>query len=252
MILAIIQARVSSTRLPGKVLAKVLDKPLIGYCIERLQQSKRVGKIILATSTEKSDDQLVEYVQTLKVPVFRGSEADVLDRFYQAARPFQPETVIRVTGDCPLFDPAICDHVIDEFLKSKMDHVQTGPTFAEGVDCEAFSFAALEKAWKEARLQSEREHVTLYFVNHPDKFKRMVLKNSTDDSRYRMVVDEPEDLVVVKAVIEHFYGNNKQVKFNTKDVIRFLNSRPDIMTLNSHVIRNEGLQKSLKNDKVVF
>jgi len=250
-ITAIIQARMTSTRLPGKVLKKVMGKPLLIYQIERLHYSQGINEVVIATTTNKEDDPIEELTQREGLKVYRGSEDDVLDRYYQTARKYGIDHIMRLTADCPLIDPAVCDLVIDKYLSSGVDFVHTGPTFAEGVDCEILSFTCLEKAWINASLKSEREHCTLYLHNHPDEFEKLTLNNETDDCKYRFTVDEPEDFQVVELIIKHFYNKQSTTFFSTKDVKAFLDLHPTVTEMNSHVIRNEGLVLSLKKDKQV-
>lgn len=237
----------SSSRLPGKVMKKIQGKPMIGHLLERLSLSESIDKIILATSVLPENDQMCEYVQKIGVDVYRGSEDDVLDRFYQVAKQYHPETIVRITGDCPLIDAKVCDEVIKVFKDGKFDYGKTGPTFAEGLDCEVFTLKALAKAWKEAELKSEREHATLYFYNHPEIFKTLILANKTDDSRYRLSVDEKRDFEVVTAVFEHFKQKGK-THFFIDEVKTFLDTDSHILQLNAGIVRNEGLMKSLKDD----
>lgn len=250
MIAAIVQARMTSTRLPGKVLKEVRGKPLLSYLIERLRRVNNIEKIIIATTNNKEDDPIVELCKKEFVSYFRGSEDDVLDRYYQTAKKFGVDHVVRITSDCPLIDPQICDRVIGIYINSDIDYVHTGLTFAEGVDCEVLSFRALQKAWHEANLKSEREHITLYIHNHLKLFKKITLINETDDSKYRFTVDEWEDYLVVKAILEGLYSRDSQ-PFTANDVKEFLDAHPDIFQLNSNIIRNFGLFKSLKGDKLV-
>ena len=244
---AIIQARMTSTRLPGKVLMEVMDRPLLSYQIERLRFSKKIDEIIIATTTNKEDDPIVKIVHKEGLKAFRGSEDDVLDRYYQAAKENRAKHIMRLTADCPLIDPFICDLVIDRYLNSGGSYVHTGPSFAEGVDSEIFSFKNLKEAWEKARLRSEREHCTLFFHNHPENFEIITICNDTDDSKYRITVDRPEDFLVVKAIFEGLYNITNRC-FGTGDIKRFLDSYPSIFHLNSSVVRNEGLIKSLKED----
>lgn len=248
--LAIVQARMSSNRLPGKVMKDILGKPLIGYLLARLKASKRIDKIILATSLDKTNDLLCEYVSKEGFFVYRGSENDVLSRFYYAALNQKVNNIVRITGDCPLIDPALCDKLIDAYLKQKADYAHLDAAYAEGLDCDVFSFKALEQAYKKARLKSEREHVTLYFHNNPVLFKKFIMKNTTDDSKYRFTVDEKEDFKVVTAIIEGLiskYG----LSFGFSEIKTFLDNHPEIAKENSHITRNEGLSISLANDKEV-
>jgi len=245
---AIIQARMASTRLPGKVLMEVMGRPLLSYQIERLRFSKMIGKIIIATTAKKEDDAIVELCQKEDIVSYRGSEDDVLDRYYQAAKKYKANHIMRLTGDCPLLDPLVCEQVVEKYFNSNVDFVHTGSTFAEGVDSEVFSFKALEKAWNSARLRSEREHCTLYLHNHPEIFQKITLQNKTDDKMYRFCVDQHKDFLVVSAVMEQLYRGNK-VHFMTCDIKAFLDSHLDIYRLNANIVRNEGLVRSLQEDK---
>lgn len=240
----------SSSRLPGKVMKAILGKPMIGHMFERLSSCKNIDKIVLATSKLPENDAMCEYAHKQGVEVYRGSEDDVLDRYYQLAKLYNPDAVVRVTGDCPLIDPKVCDDVISVFKKERPDYVKTGPSFAEGVDCEVVSFKALKEAWQQAKFKSEREHVTLYLFNHASRFKMIDLENKTDDSRYRIVVDEEEDFKVVTAIFEHFKKQG-QAHFFTEDIKRFLDAHKELWETNAHIIRNEGLIKSLANDEKV-
>lgn len=251
MILAIVQARMSSKRLPGKAMKKIIGKPMIGHLLARLSLSKRVNKIVLATSDLSENDELVRYVQQLGFDVYRGSEKDVLGRFYQAANQFHAKIIVRITGDCPLVDPQVCDKIVGVFEEGKFDYIKSGPTFAEGLDCEVFTFGALKKAWENAKLPSEREHVTLYFRNNDGMFKILELANQTDDRRYRFVVDEDVDLQVVTVIFEHFNKQGDSI-FDSKDVKNFLDANTNIFKLNRNVVRNAGLIQSLKNDQKVL
>lgn len=240
----------TSTRLPGKVLKEVMARPLLSYQIERLRGVRKIEKIIVATTTNREDDPIVDLCNREEVDFYRGSEHDVLDRYYQTAKTFGVKQIMRITADCPLIDPEICTNVIDVYSDANVDFVHTGLTFAEGVDCEILSFSALEKAWKEAGLKSEREHLTLYLHNHPELFKKITLTNKTDDSRYRFTVDEQEDFLVAKAILEGLYKKNAQ-PFTTDEIKKFLDTNEEIFGLNSNVVRNQGLIKSLKQDKAV-
>lgn len=247
MIVAIVQARMTSTRLPGKVLKEVMGRPLLSYQIERLKKIDNIENIIIATTTNKEDDPIVELCKKESVSCFRGSENDVLNRYYQAAKKFGVKHIMRITSDCPLIDPSICDQVAKVYCESNVDLVHTGATFAEGVDCEILPFQSVEKAWHESNQKLEREHVTLYIHNHHELFKKITLTNKTDDSKYRFTVDEKEDFLVVKAIIENLYKENNY-PFMTNEIRHFLDTHLDIFKLNKDVVRNEGLFKSLKEE----
>ena len=218
---AIIQARMTSTRLPGKVLMEVMGRPLLSYLIERVRFSKMIDKIIIATTVNKEDDPIVELCQKEDIIFYRGSEDDVLDRYYQAAKKYNATHIMRLTADCPLIAPDICDSIADAYFENGVDYIRTGETFAEGLDCEIVGFKALSKAWLEAKLKAEREHVTLYIRNHPELFKTMVKENETDDSRYRITVDEEEDFLVVRTILENLYKGNDSY-FTVREIKSYL------------------------------
>jgi spore coat polysaccharide biosynthesis protein SpsF (cytidylyltransferase family) len=158
---------------------------------------------------------------------------------------------MRLTADCPLIQADICDKVIETYFRSGVDYIRTGKTFAEGLDCEVFSFAALEMAWKRAALPSEREHVTLYCFNHPDKFKIQIIENEVDDSRYRITVDEMVDFLAVEAILECLYEGS-ETYFTIEDIKHYYEEHPEVYGLNSAVLRNHGLTKSIMEDKKMF
>ena len=248
MILAVVQARMGSSRLPGKVMREVLGKPLIGYLFERLQASRRIQKVILATTTHDSDDALVRYAASHGIEVFRGSENDVLDRIYQAVKAYKPKALVRVTADSPLSDHQLIDQAIDYFLTGGFDYVSSGanpPAFPDGLDTEVFSFQALERAWKEAKLKSEREHVTAYIKKSKD-LKLGDFKADQDYSDERWVVDNEEDFILIKAILENLYKPG--VYFGLNEILAFKNKNPELFLINRHIQKNEGYQKSLKED----
>ncbi len=251
MIGAIIQARMTSSRLPGKVLLEIDGRPVLDYLYERIGRCSRLQTIILATTTNKEDNPLVDYARKHGLQYFRGSEQDVLARYYLAAQQYGIDHIMRITADCPLIEPKICDDVIGKYLDEKADYVYLDPAFAEGVDCEIFSFRALEQAYNNAKMMSEREHVVRYFHNHPDIFKIVTLKNQTDDSKYRFTVDEPEDFKVISNIIMALQTKDKKVLFGVEEIKRYLAENPDVFNLNSQIIRNEGLLISLRKDREV-
>ncbi|MEK7103910.1 MAG: glycosyltransferase family protein [Patescibacteria group bacterium] len=249
MIGVIVQARVNSSRLPKKVLKPILGKTAIEREIERVKKVKLAQNIILAIPDGKKDDALEKIAKQAKILVFRGSESDVLGRFYQAAKAFQLKDVIRITGDCPLFDWQICDEVISFYLQNKFDYVSNvrPPTFPDGLDIEIFSFKALEKAWQDAKLKSEREHVTPYIANHPEVFKiGNLIRNGNDLSGLRLTLDEPKDLILIRKIYKDLYKKKKY--FVLDDILKFLGQNPELLRINQNIQRNEGLAKSLKYD----
>ncbi|TFV91754.1 spore coat protein [Oxalobacteraceae bacterium OM1] len=249
MILAILQARTSSSRLPGKVLKSIVGQPMLARQLERVRRSARLDRIVVATSTDPSDDTIATLCADLGVDCSRGSLNDVLDRFYQTALPYRPQHVVRLTGDCPLADPILIDEVIDFYRDGKYDHVSNAgdpPTFPDGLDVEVFPFTALEAAWHEATLPSEREHVTPFIYNHPERFKLGQYRNETDLSALRWTVDEPADFELVSKLYEALYPADPA--FTTQDVLRLLEQRPEYKTLNTQFRRNEGYAKSVLAD----
>jgi len=205
MILAIVQARMGSTRLPGKVLKEVNGKPLIEILLNRLSEAKRIDKIVLATSINKENDDLSKAVEKLGFDVFRGSEEDVLDRYYKSASEYSPVGVVRVTGDCPLIDANLVDRVIRKFQKTGVDYASnTMPrTYPDGLDLSVFSFETLEIAWRQAKTKYDREHVTP-FMRHPKRFKISSVMNDVDYSKERWTIDELEDFKVLCNIFNHF------------------------------------------------
>lgn len=250
MILGILQARTSSSRLPGKVLLPIVGRPMLALQIERMLRARRVDRWVLATSTNAEDDALEGIARSAGVDCFRGSLDDVLDRFYRAAERYAPEHVVRTTGDCPLFDPEVLDVGIAAYLSSGVDYLSNcvEATYPDGLDYEVFRFSALEEAWKEARLPSQREHVTPFINRQPDRFSVKHFRNPAGDfSSLRWTVDQPEDLPLVRSVYEALYASNPQ--FGLNDVLRYLESRPTLSEANSGVKRNEGYQLSLDRER---
>lgn len=238
-ILAIVQARMGSTRFPNKVMQPVLGTPLIELLFRRLSKSRTIGKILLATSDDLGNQPLVDHVRGLGFEVFQGSESDVLDRFYQAAAPHHPDAVVRITGDCPLIDPDVVDLVVQAYLGAGVDYVSNAmpPTFPDGLDCEVFSFRALERAAAEATEPAHREHVTPY-LRESGKFTTFNVAGEADCSRERWTVDEPEDLEVVAAVFAHFAP---RTDFGWEEIMSLKKSEPELFDANRGIGRNEGL-----------
>jgi glutamate-1-semialdehyde 2,1-aminomutase len=237
---AIIQARMGSTRFPNKVMRTICGVPMIGLLLNRLANAKLIDQIVLATSRDPRNGPLVKYVGELGYAVYRGSEDDVLGRYYHAAKEVGADSVVRITGDCPLVDPAIVDEVVAKFKKDDVDYVSntSPPTYPDGLDVEVFTFKALGTAWKQAKLPMEREHVTP-FICGSGKFTQTNLAHSTDCSEERWTVDEPEDFEVIQKVFEHF---NPRRNFGWLEVLSLRKQHPEWFMLNSHIVRNQGLQ----------
>jgi len=237
-----------STRLPGKVL-KIVDgkNPSLYFTISQLKQCKNIDKIIVATTTLKEDDIIENFAKNLGIDVFRGSVEDVLDRYFQCANYFKINTIIRITGDCPLIDPLIVDRGIEIFQSENYDYVtNTFPrTFPDGNETEIFSFNILKKAWENAILPSEREHVTPYFRNQKQNFKIKNFENTIDNSHLRWTVDFPEDLQLVKTLISKI--DSRPIHF--EDILHLIKSEPELIEINNDHEPNEGLKRSLEKDK---
>ncbi len=233
---AIVQARMGSTRLPNKVMRHVCGRPMIGLLLERLARAKRVDRIVLATTDNAADDALAAHVAGLGYSVFRGSEHDVLARYHGAAVQARAEIVVRVTGDCPLIDPDVVDAVLHAREAAGAGYASNivPPTFPDGLDTEAFTFAALDDAQQNATEPQDREHVTFRIERDATK---AYYTNDVDHSLERWTVDEPEDFAVVEKVFEHFHP---RTDFSWHEVIDLRAKRPEIFAANRHFIRNEG------------
>ncbi len=239
---AIIQARMGSTRFPNKVMRTICGTPMIGLLLARLKNSKLVDQIVLATSEDPRNDLLAKYVRDLEFTVFRGSEDDVLDRYYQAAKEAEADFIVRITGDCPLIDPAIVNQVITKLKNDSVEYVSNTlpPTYPDGLDTEVFTFQTLETAWREAKRPQEREHVTP-FIRESGKFSQANLIHDPDNSKERWTVDEPEDFEVVQKIFEHFHPRRD---FGWLEVLSLSRKHPDWFMPNQHIVRNQGAQQS--------
>jgi len=248
--LALVQARLGSSRLPNKVLLELCGKPILQHVIERVSRSRFVNETAVVTSVSRENLAVVSFCANLGVRVFSGSENDVLDRFYQFAKLVKPQYIVRVTADCPCYDWNLLDMAIESMDECDYCYDAT-ESLPDGLDIEILSFSALERSWTEAKMQSEREHVTLFIRNHPELFSIKSFECPTPGiSHHRWTVDEPEDYELVKTVFEHFDGLGKY-DFTYHDILGFLESRPDVVKLNTAFSRNEGLAKSLANDMEV-
>jgi glutamate-1-semialdehyde 2,1-aminomutase len=241
-IVAIVQARMGSMRLPDKVLKTICGKPMIELLLARLSRSKEIDKIIVATSIDPRNVSLVKCVTKLGYDCERGSEDDVLDRYLQAAQKHQADIVVRITGDCPLIDPDLVDHTIRKFREGDFDYVSNSypPSYPDGLDVEVFSIAALKRASEESTNPSDREHVTP-FLRTPDLFRQGTTSGSEDLSGLRWTVDEPADFKVISAVFEHFSPN---IHFDWLQVLELQRNQPELFYANNNIMRNEGASVS--------
>lgn len=242
----IIQARIDSSRFPRKVLAKIEGKPMLWHIIKRLKKIKNCD-IVVATTSRKIDDEIIKVAISAGGKYFRGKTNDVLDRFYQATLKFRPDIIIRITADAPLIDPYESEKVLHKFLKGNFDYVSNGnETYPDGLDTECFSFVTLKKAWKEAKLKSEREHVTPYIWKNPKLFSIGTVRTKKNMMNYRWTVDYKDDLAFVREIYSRLY--KKGHIFLMKDILELLKKEPALMEINSSHARNEGYAISLKND----
>ena len=247
MIGVIIQARMGSTRLPNKVLKRLGDKALLDFQIERIKEAKTIDSIIVATTIENSDDEIEHFCNQKDISFFRGSEDDVLSRYYECAKDNNLETIVRLTADCPLIDPVVIDKVVTLFFEEKVDYCSnTVPpetsSWPDGSDVEVFSFAALEQAHRDAVKQEEREHVTFFFwKDKANGFKTAQLKNFEDWSKYRFTVDYQEDYEVLQLICDEI--KLRQVYGHVGEIIRVLDDRQDIRMINKDYYFGVGWEK---------
>ena len=238
----------SSTRLPGKVLADLSGKPMLEHIVSRLRRSRLIKDVIVATSVTQADDGIAETGLKKKFQVFRGDENDVLDRYYQAAKNSAADVIVRITGDCPLIDPEIVDRVIAAFLSEDCDYASNTLvcTYPDGLDTEVFSFAALESAWKDGRRVADREHVTP-FIRTSRRFRLHNVESDLGRStrHLRWTVDEPRDLELIRAIYERLAGTGF---FGWRQVLALLDADPMLGNLNAGSIRNEGFYRSLAHE----
>lgn len=245
---AIVQARMGSTRLPGKVLKEIVGRPMLWHIVQRLQFVSRIENVVVATSDQSADQAIEDFCSRFNIDCFRGSENDVLDRFYKAALQYSGDPVIRITGDCPFVDPGVVDDLLDLYNAGEYDHVgvATGAgavfmnkgRFPDGLDAECFSFSALKRSWAEATQPSDREHVTPYMWRVPGRFHTGTLFAEQDYSHLRWTVDNEVDFLLVSRVYEALYREGHP--FLMKDILSFLAANPDLMKSNQHLIGREG------------
>ena len=248
MIGCIIQARLGSTRLPQKVLLK-LDKEnsTLFYVVNQLKNSKRIDEIVVATTDLKEDSLIEEKVKNLGIACFKGNEKDVLDRYYNCAKEFGIDIIVRITADCPLIDPEIVDKIIDDFDSDKEDYISNTlkKTFPKGLDIEVFTFEALKRAWTESKFPSDREHVT-NFIRNNSTFKNKNYENKENYSEHRWTLDRKEDLEFIREIIKRI----QKRPIVMKDVISVLEQNPDLLKINHNIDPDEGINKSKQEDEI--
>lgn len=243
MILAILQGRVSSTRLPGKVIKDLHGKPMILRQIERIKQSHQIDKLVVATSLDPSDDQLVSLLIDAGIDVRRGPLDDVLERFGLVVDEFNPDVIVRLTADCPLTDPQVIDRLITEHVLIKSDYTSNTlePTFPDGLDVECVSSSAFAELRTTFLSAPEREHVTMGLYSNPEKFSLCSVTQVPNLSNLRWTVDVQEDLDFVRLVYAHLYDENKY--FGQTEILDLLQQHPEISRTDDEVARNSGLNK---------
>jgi|SaaInlStandDraft_6_1057023.scaffolds.fasta_scaffold07614_2 spore coat polysaccharide biosynthesis protein SpsF len=249
MIGCIIQARMGSTRLPGKVMKKIDEEnPVLYYVLKQLQFSTLLEKMVVATTILDEDDVIENYVKNMGIDVFRGNTNDVLDRYFECAKKFSIDIIIRITADNPLIDPIMVDDMIKKFTTNSYDYLTNAHvrTFPYGTEVEIFTFEALERAWKNAKKPSEQEHVTPYFYNNPNHFKIFNIENSTNTSNLRWTIDRQNDLILVKLIVSKI----KKRPILMTDILELFSREPKLFEINKYHILNEGYEKSLKEDEV--
>ena len=238
---AIIQARMGSTRLPGKVLMEISGRSMLAWVVSRTRRARTIDDVVVATSVSLRDDVIAAECNTFGVSIFRGSENDVLDRYYRAADEFQANFIVRITSDCPLIDPAVIDEVVAEFTGNVVDFACNTLVrgYPRGLDVEVFSRAALEEAWHRADQPHERVHVTPYIHENPDRFKLHSVQCDNDHSDLRWTVDTTADLQAVRGIAEAFGGRDD---FRWQDALEIVRQNPHLSEINRSV-RQKALEE---------
>lgn len=251
--LVLIQARCGSSRLPNKVMKDLIGKPVLQRMIERVKRSKYIDEVMVITSIERNNLPILKLCAELDTRVGIGSEEDVLDRFYQTAKLIKPKYIVRLTADCPCFDSELLDQAI-ESLEKDTDYLgMVSETFADGLDLEIMKYSALEKAWKESKHSFEREHVTQYIIKNPQIFNIKDFKSPIGYfGNYRWTLDEKEDFVLIEKIFDFFINQKQTDFFGYKEILEFLYDNPEIIEINKTYQRNEGLEKSINEDRLVF
>lgn len=238
-VVCLVQARVGSTRLPGKILKEICGKTILHHEIDRLKKCKEIDEIVIATTDKEDDDKIVNEAKKLSVKYFRGSENDVLSRFYYSAKENNADIIVRVTSDCPCIDYEILDKMLiyfkDKYKEKQVDYLSNTikRTYPRGYDIEIFTFSALEKSYINAEKEYEREHVTPYIYDKTNNFFKLSFENKEDYSKYRVTLDTIEDFIVIKNIFENLYYKNPYFKLN--DVVQYLNNNLHIVDINKHI-----------------
>lgn len=247
---AIVQARMGSSRLPGKILLLLEGKPILWHVVNRVRSTPGLGGVVVATTHSVLDDPVRDFCSAAGIPCFSGSEHDVLDRFYQAASFHRADPIVRITADCPMIDPEVIEKVLSMYSTGNYDHVgvatgagvagEEGYRYPDGLDAECFSFAALQRAWNETTASSDREHVTPYIWRDPSRFRLGVLRPDSDYSMLRWTVDTPADFQLVERVYSVLHKPDKP--FHMREVVDYLAQHPELQRINEAAIGNEGYE----------
>ncbi|MFA5412036.1 MAG: glycosyltransferase family protein [Candidatus Micrarchaeia archaeon] len=240
----------TSSRLPGKVLKEISGRPMLWHVLQRLKRCRRIDKIIIATTVNKTDDAVEKLAKESGVYCFRGSENDVLGRYAGAAEKFGGDIIVRVTADCPLLDPEIVDRAIGEYEKGGYGYVSNvhPPTFPDGLDVEVFSREALMAANLEAQAGQDREHVTPFIVKNKERFRQLNVANKKDLSSMRWTVDEPQDLEFVREIYRLLGKKGEAHDFSMEDILEILKKHPELSGVNSGIGRNEKYAEQAKKE----
>jgi spore coat polysaccharide biosynthesis protein SpsF len=235
-VVAVVQARMGSTRLPGKVLKDLSGMTVLGRVVERLRRVDRIDEVLVATTTEPGDDPIVAECRRHSIAVSRGDQNDVLERYYRAAQLVKAQIIVRITSDCPLIDPEVTDRTLAAFLDARPDYASNVlvRTFPRGLDTEVFTMDALARAWRQASKPFEREHVTPYVYGHPEEFNLLSVTGDADYSMHRWTLDTPEDLDFARTIYERFEGDGA---FSWRDVLQLLDREPQLIELNRSVVQ---------------
>ena len=248
MIGAIIQARMDSRRLRGKVLKKIFNKPMLFYQIERLKKSKLLNKIIVATTVNKNDDKIINFCIRNQISYFRGDENNVLKRYIDCAKSYDITQIVRLTADCPLLEVGLLDKMIKEHCNNKYHYTSNNikGLWPDGLDIEIIKLKTLIQINNNIKLDSDREHVTTFIKKNLNNFSFKKIQPYTNYSHIRLTVDQKEDFLLIKNLFSILYFKKKY--FNLNDIIQLLNKKPDLLKYNYYIQRNEGLKKSIQND----
>ena len=247
-VVGIIQARMGSRRLPGKVMMQLGPKTVIEHVVGRLKQAKTIDEVVVATTDGAKDEVIITWCLDNEVLFYRGSENDVLDRYYQAAIKFDADVIVRITADCPMIDPEIVDIIVEGFLSGDFDGYGLSGEYPDGLDCQVFKFSALKQAWTEAILASDREHVGSYIENtNPKSFKLGSMSVLKQLGHHRWTLDEPEDYEFLRLLVSDLCKKNEN--FRTQDVLDHLDENPKLLSINSNIVRNQSYKNMRENEE---